>query len=219
MGAAVTTRVMLVRHGATVLSAEDRFAGSSDVPLGDEGRMQVERLAQRLATDSIAAVYGSPLRRAQETASILARPHEMAVTSLDDLREIDHGRWEGLRREDAATMYPEEYAAWQRDPFSFAPTGGEPGQHVMERGLRAFQQIVLAHPGGQVLVVSHKATIRLIIAHVLGIDPRGYRDRLDQLPACLNMIDMYQDGTGRLILLNDVSHYTWVLRQTLAICT
>jgi broad specificity phosphatase PhoE len=210
---------MLVRHGATVLSAEDRFAGSSDVPLGDDGRMQAERLAQRLAPESIAAIYGSPLRRALETATILAKPHDMTVRGIDDLREIDHGRWEGLRREDAASMYPEEYAAWQHDPFSFAPTGGEPGQLVMERGLRAFQQIVLAHPGEQVLVVSHKATIRLIIAHLLGIDPRGYRDRLDQLPACLNMIDMYPDNTGRLILLNDVSHYTWVPRQTLAICT
>ena len=215
----MTTRVMLVRHGATILSAEDRFAGASDVPLGDEGRMQAERLAQRLATDSIAAIYASPLRRAQETATILARPHNMTVTALDDLREIDHGRWEGLRREEAASMYPEEYAAWQHDPFTFSPTGGEPGQHVLERGLRAFKQIVDAHPGEPILVVSHKATIRLVIAHVLGIDPRGYRDRLDQLPACLNLIDVYADGTGRLILLNDVSHYTWVLGRTLAACT
>ena len=113
---------MLVRHGATVLSAEDRFAGSSDVQLGDEGRMQAERLAQRLATGSIAAIYASPLLRAQETATILARPHDMTVTALDDLREIAHGRWEGLRREEAATMYPEEYAAWEHDPFTFAPT-------------------------------------------------------------------------------------------------
>jgi probable phosphoglycerate mutase len=210
---------MLVRHGATVLSAEDRFAGSSDVQLGDEGRMQAERLAQRLATGSIAAIYASPLLRAQETATILARPHDMTVTALNDLREIAHGRWEGLRREEAATMYPEEYAAWEHDPFNFAPAGGESGERVLERGVRAFREIVVAHPGETVLVVSHKATIRLIIAHVLGIDPRGYRDRLDQLPACLNMIDMYQDGTGRLILLNDVSHYTWVPRQTLASCT
>jgi len=181
--------------------------------------MQAERLAQRLATESVAAIYASPLHRAQETATILAQPHNMTVTALDDLREIDHGRWEGLRREEAATMYPEEYAAWEHDPFTFAPTGGEPGERVLERGVRAFREIVVAHPGECVLVVSHKATIRLIIAHMLGFDPRGYRDRLDQLPACLNMIDMYPDGTGRLTLLNDVSHYTWVPRQTLAIST
>ena len=78
----------------------------------------------------------------------------------------------------------------------------------MVRALRAFHEIVLAHPGGRVLVVSHKATIRLIIAHVLGFDPRGYRDRLEQLPACLNVIDMDGVASGRLALLNDVSHYT-----------
>ena len=210
---------MLVRHGATVLSAEDRFAGASDVPLGEEGRAQVRHLAERLAPDSLAAVYASPLRRAFETATILAQPHNLHLKLVDDLREIDHGRWEGLRRDEAAAKYPEEYAAWEHDPFTSAPTGGEPGQHVLERGRRAFEQIVLAHTGERVLVVSHKATIRLIIAHVLGIDPRGYRDRLDQQPACLNMIDMYPDGTGRLILLNDVSHYTWTLHQTPAACT
>jgi probable phosphoglycerate mutase len=212
----MTTRVMLVRHGATILNADDRFAGASDVPLGDDGRMQVQHLAERLASDSLAAIYASPLRRALETASIIAKTHELQVQLLDGLREIDHGRWEGLRRDEAAARYPEEYAAWERDPFTFAPTGGEPGQHVLERALRAFQQIVNSHPGGRVLVVSHKATIRLIIAHVLGVDPRGYRDRLDQQPACLNLIDMYPDGTGRLVLMNDVSHYTWTLRHSLA---
>jgi broad specificity phosphatase PhoE len=203
----VTTRVMLVRHGATVLSAEDRFAGSTDVPLGEDGRMQAERLGQRLAGSPIAAVYASPLRRAVETATIVARPHQMDVTTLDDLREIDHGRWEGLRRAEAAATYPDEYSAWEHDPFGFAPTGGEAGRSVMDRALRGFHQIVFAHPDECVLVVSHKATIRLVIAHVLGFDPRGYRDRLDQMPACLNMIDMGRDGRGRLMLLNDVSHY------------
>jgi broad specificity phosphatase PhoE len=203
------TRILLVRHGATELSAEDRFAGSTDVPLGGEGRLQVELLGQRLARESLAAAYASPLQRALETATTVARPHGLTVTVLDGLREIDHGRWEGLRHGEAAAMYPEEYEAWQHDPFSWAPTGGEAGKLVMERALRAFQHIVEAHPGERVLVVSHKATIRLVIAHVLGFDPRGYRDRLEQMPACLNILEMGPDGLGRLALLNDVSHYTY----------
>jgi broad specificity phosphatase PhoE len=205
----VTTRVLLVRHGATELSAEDRFAGSTDVPLGVEGRRQAELLGQRLAHESFAAIYGSPMQRAMETASIVARPHNLPVTILDGLREIDHGRWEGLRHADAAAQYPEEYSAWEHDPFSCAPTGGEPGHVVMDRALQAFREIVEAHPGQRVLVVSHKATIRLVIAHVLGFDPRGYRDRLEQLPACLNIVDMDRAGSGRLTLLNDISHYSY----------
>ncbi len=203
----MTTRILLVRHGATALSAEDRFAGSTDVPLGAEGRVQVELLGTRLAGESFSAAYASPLGRALDTATVVARAHGLPVTILDGLREIDHGRWEGLRHEEAEVKYPDEYAAWRHDPFNFAPTGGEAGRHVLERALRAFQQIVGAHPGERVLVVSHKATIRLVIAHALGFDPRGYRDRLEQMPACLNIIEMGPDGMGRLMLLNDVSHY------------
>jgi probable phosphoglycerate mutase len=194
----VTTRILLVRHGATELSAEDRFAGSTDVPLGVEGHLQVELLARRLASEPFAAAYASSLQRAFETAAVVARPHGLEVTVHDGLREIDHGRWEGLRHDETEAMYPDEYAAWQHDPFNFAPTGGEAGKHVLERAVRAFQQIVDAHAGERVLVVSHKATIRLFIAHALGFDPRGYRDRLEQLPACLNIVEMGRNGMGRL---------------------
>src|SRR5215831_7719989 len=93
-----TTRIFLVRHGATVLSAEDRFAGSTDVELSDEGRAQAARLAERLATEKLAAVYASPMGRTRETAAILAAPHGLEVQARNGLREIDHGRWEQMTR-------------------------------------------------------------------------------------------------------------------------
>ena len=207
LGSAMTTRIFLVRHGETTLSAEDRFAGSTDVPLGANGRRQAERLAARLAGDSIAAVYCSPMQRTIETGAILARPHDLELIRRDELREIDHGRWEGLRRADVEAQYPDEYAAWQDDPFTFAPAGGESGVHVVARALPVIREIVLAHPGQSVMIVSHKATIRLIIAGVLGFDARGYRDRLDQSPASLNVLDFRGPIAARLMLFNDVSHY------------
>jgi probable phosphoglycerate mutase len=94
----MVTRLFLVRHGATPHSAEDRFAGSTDVDLSDEGRDQAQRLARRLADDRVRAVYTSPLRRTFDTASILATPHGLEPIRRDGLREIGHGRWEGLRR-------------------------------------------------------------------------------------------------------------------------
>jgi broad specificity phosphatase PhoE len=203
----MTTRLLLVRHGETTLSAEDRFAGSTDVPLGTDGRMQAERLAQRLARDPIAAIYCSPMQRTVDTATIVARPHHLELTRADGLREIDHGRWEGLRRADVEAQYPDEYSAWEEDPFTFAPSGGESGVQVVARALPLIRQIVVAHPGQNVLVVSHKATIRLIIASLLGFDARGYRDRLDQSPACLNVLDFKTPVRARLMLFNDVSHY------------
>jgi len=202
------TRVFLVRHGATTLSSEDRFAGSTDVPLGVEGRDQAERLADRLAAAPLAAVYSSPMRRSVETAEIVARPHGLGLTLVDGLREIDHGRWEGCRRADVQREYATEYAAWERDPVTFAPSGGESGQHVLDRAMPAMDAIVRAHAGQSVLVVSHKATNRLLIASLIGLDIHGYRDRLEQLPACLNLLEFNDPGVVRLVLLNDVSHYS-----------
>jgi broad specificity phosphatase PhoE len=207
MADSMTTRLFLVRHGETTLAAEDRFAGSTDVPLGPNGRTQAERLAARLADDPIAAAYCSPMQRTVETAAIVAQPHRLELRRRDGLREMDHGRWEGLRRADVEAQFPEEYSAWEEDPFTFMPTGGESGVQVVARALPLIREIVLAHPGQNVLVVSHKATIRLIIASLLGFDARGYRDRLDQAPACLNVLDFKGPVRARLMLFNDVSHY------------
>jgi broad specificity phosphatase PhoE len=203
-----TTRLLLVRHGATTLSAEDRFAGATNVDLSDDGRGQARALARRLAHETLHAVYASPLRRTLETASILAEPHGLAPEPRDGLREIDHGRWEQLKRAEVEERFPEEYAAWEADPFTFAPEGGETGLAVMARAMPVLRAIVEKHPGQRVLVVSHKATIRLALASLLGFDPRGYRDRLDQLPCSLNMLDFKDPVRARLVLYNDVSHYT-----------
>jgi broad specificity phosphatase PhoE len=201
------TRLLLVRHGATQLTAEDRFAGDVGVDLSDEGRFQAQKLAARLADDPIAAVYASPLSRALETATIIAAPHRLEVATRPELREIGHGRWEGLTRREVEARYADEYTSWETDPFTFAPEGGESGLSVLARALPALRAIVVAHAGQTVLVVSHKATIRLLLSSLLGFDARGYRDRLDQSPACLNVLDFKDPVRARLMLFNDVSHY------------
>ena len=204
----MTTRLYLIRHGATALSVEDRFAGATDVELSDEGRAQVEHLARRLADDKITAVYGSPMRRTVETASVIARPHNLTPALREGLREIHHGRWEGMRRLEVEAQFPDEYVEWEADPFTFAPEGGESGLDVLSRALPVIREVVLKHAGENVVVVSHKATIRLLISSLLGFDARGYRDRLDQSPACLNVLDFKDPVRVRLMLFNDVSHYT-----------
>ena len=203
----MSTRIYLVRHGSTLLSAEDRFAGSTDVDLSPEGRQQAQRLAERLAGDKICAAYCSPMRRTVDTATIVARPFGLVPQPQDGLREINHGRWEGLTRAEVETRFAEEYAAWEEDPFTFAPQGGESGLSVLARALPTIREIVVRHAGDNVLVVSHKATIRLLITSLLGFDARGYRDRLDQQPACLNVVDFKDPVRARLMLFNDISHY------------
>jgi broad specificity phosphatase PhoE len=203
----VATRLYLVRHGSTSLTAEDRFSGAIGVDLSDEGRWQAARLGERLRSEGIAALYCSPLSRTVETARIIAEACSLTIETRDGLREISHGRWEGLARRDVETKYAEEYSAWEEDPFTFAPEGGESGVAVLARALPVIREVVTKHADARVLVVSHKATLRLVLSSLLGFDPRGYRDRLDQAPACLNVLDFRDPVRARLMLFNDTSHY------------
>ena len=197
----------MVRHGATVLSTEDRFAGATDVALSNEGRAQAQRLAERLATEKIDAIFASPLGRTLETARILAAPHRLEVQTRDGLREISHGRWEEMTRREVEAKYPREAAEWEKDPYTFAPEGGESGLAVTARALPVLIEIVRAHPHHNIVIVSHKATIRLLLSSLLGFDPRRYRDNLDQKPAALNVVDFRDATRARLTLFNDTSHY------------
>jgi len=206
----MATRVFLVRHGATVLSAEDRYAGSVDAALSEEGRAQARALGKRLAGEPLAAVYASPMSRTQETARLIVDGRGLDVTAVPELRETDHGHWEGRTRDEIRSGFPDEYARWERDPFTFAPTHGETGLQVLARALPAFLAIVGRHPDASVLVVSHKATSRLVIGELLGVELRGYRDRLDMSPCGLNILDVKAGAEARLVLYNDVSHYATV---------
>jgi len=201
------TRLFLVRHGATTATEEDRFSGSSGAELSDLGRWQAARLGERLSQQGLTAAYSSPLSRALDTARIIGASCGLDPTTRDELREIGHGHWEGLKRKDVEAQFASEYAAWESDPFTFAPEGGESGLGVLARSLPVIREIVTAHPGGRILVVSHKATLRLVLSSLLAFDPRGYRDRLDQAPACLNVVDFRDPVRVRLMLFNDTSHY------------
>jgi broad specificity phosphatase PhoE len=204
--AASVTRVFMVRHGATTLTAEDRFAGATDVQLSDEGRQQASRLADRLSGARITAVFASPMSRTMETARILAAPHGLTVQPSDGFREISHGRWEQMTRREVEEQFPEEAAEWEKDPYTFAPQGGESGLAVTARALPALIELVRTYPGEKLLVVSHKGTIRLLLSSLLGFDPRRYRDNLDQNPAALNIVDFRSPTLARLTLFNDSSH-------------
>jgi len=202
------TRVLLIRHGATVLTNEDKFAGTTDVLLSETGENQAQALSERLANINISAIYASPMKRTVKTASIIAGPHLLSVQTDPGLKEIDHGHWEEKTRAEVEAQFPSEYKSWEADPFTFAPAGGENGLSVLIRAIPAMRKIVEAHPGQTVVVISHKATIRLLIGSFLGFDLRRYRDNLDQQPCCLNILDFIAVPLqARLLLFNDISHY------------
>jgi broad specificity phosphatase PhoE len=203
----MATRLLLVRHGGTIWTIENRFAGSVDVPLSDEGRAQAAALGRRLASTPIAAAYCSPMQRAIDTATIVCGPHKLTPVQREGLREIDHGKWEGRKEREVREEAAGAYAAWEADPYLVGAPGGDTGLAVLSRAMPAFRQIVADHPGQTVLVVSHKATLRLVLCSYLGIDPSLYRERLAQDPACLNTLEFLDTTHARMTLMNDTSHY------------
>jgi probable phosphoglycerate mutase len=201
------TRILLARHGATTLSVEDRFAGSSDVPLSDAGLEQARRLGERLKGEPIAAVYCSDMHRAMRTAEAIAQPHGLELIPRPALREMDHGQWEGLVHKVVEQRFAEQYKRWDEDPLLSPPPGGESGLAVLARALPALARIVDDHPAQTVAIVSHKATNRLLLCAIMGIEPRYYRARVGQDLACLNIIEFRSHANGRVVLMNDTSHW------------
>lgn len=201
------TRILLIRHGDTIASKDGRFTGSTDIPLSEGGRVHACQLATRLGLYPIAAFYSSNMQRAYETARFIAQVHAMEVTQVPELREIDHGEWDGKTREEILQSDPKSLEEYDRDPYHFRAVGGESGEDLLNRAVPAIQALVRKHPSDTILVVAHKTTNRLLICHYLGIDPVQYRAKLAQRPACLNVLEFQNETEAQLLLLNDISHY------------
>ena len=196
----------LARHAQTASSAVDSFNGRGELPLTEHGREQARKLGQRLAPVRFAAVYRSPLGRTAETAALIAPKLHAEV--LPGLIEIDYGRWEGLSPEQARALDPKLYDAWVADPASVAPPGGEAAAQVAERALAAVELIRSRHPGpdDRVLAVSHKATLRILGAALVGAPISRYRIRWSQDENALNLIELRAGKEPFLRLWNDTSH-------------
>jgi broad specificity phosphatase PhoE len=204
----MATRVLLVRHGDTQASKDGRFTGATDIPLSKEGRIHASELAVRLGRYPLDAIYASSMQRARETATFTARVHGMEVTSVSELREMDHGVWDGKNREEILHQYGQaQVDEYDRDPFHFRPENGESGEDVLKRAAPALSRLVKKHDGQSILVVAHKTTNRLLICKFLGLDPQQYRDKLAQRPACLNVLLFPSENEAQLLLLNDIGHY------------
>ena len=190
------TTLILARHGETDWNRENRFRGHADPPLNDLGRRQSEELAATLEGGEIARVYTSPLRRAAETAEIVARRLGLDVESVEGLREIDVGAWSGLTREEVAARFPDEYALWlERAPDGFE--GGETYDELAARVLPALRGLADRHPAETVLVVTHGGPSRVAQAYAAGIDFGEARRRETVLGNCAFARFAVEDGEFR----------------------
>lgn len=200
------TTVLLIRHGETDWNAAGRWQGHSDIPLNETGRQQAQALAQRLARWPIQAIYASDLKRAKETADIIAHPHQITPILDPALRERHSGFFQGLSGDEIRANYA---AQWQMLLEGHELEGVEGNTAVQQRIWHAFEKIAAAHPGKMIALVSHGAALGLLIARALDFTPAQRPRFTMRHNTGLSIIELNQ--TGPLVtLLNDASHLsTW----------
>jgi probable phosphoglycerate mutase len=209
----MTLHLYLLRHGQTAFSRDNMFAGcGSDPELTENGLAMAQAFAQTYRAIDWSAVYASPLKRTVASARPICDATGKAMILRDDLREISYGRWEGLTVQDVQRDFPEEYPRFLSDAARYPPTGGESAFALAQRALNVVEEIQQTVKDGNVLLVSHKATIRALLCRLLGIELGQFRYRLACPVASLSVVELTERGP-LLKILADRSHLTEELRQ------
>ncbi len=202
-----------LRHGQTPYSRANAFCGSGINPeLTEDGIAMAQAFADAYRATAWSAVYASPLRRAVMTAEPLCGALGLGMELREDLMEIGYGKWEGQSIESVSREYRDDYLRWSADPAWCPPTEGEMAIAIERRALRVIEEIKQKYPAGNVLIVSHKATIRIILCGLLGIDVGRFRYRLACPVGSVSIVEFSPHGP-LLRALADCGHQSERLRS------
>jgi broad specificity phosphatase PhoE len=200
------TRVYLIRHAEAHGNIGRVFQGHSDGDVSENGIKQLQRLSERCRSLNFDAIYSSPLQRAYKTAQAANLHHGLPIITLDSLKEINGGHWEGKLFKELPVLFPDEHDIWENEPWNFNVQGGESMQEVFERIWGAVQGIVISHPNQSVCVVSHGCAIRNFLC-------RAYAKELCELNTidwcdntAISIIDFDENLKAQVVLANDASH-------------
>jgi len=178
----VSLTLYFLRHGETIYSETGAYCGELDTELTPEGVQMAEAFAQAYRSIPWIAAYVSPMKRTIATAKPLCEALGLEMQLRDGLKEIRYGKWEDKSVDFVKQHYWDDYIRWLAEPAWNPPTGGETSVEISSRASLVIAEIQEKYAKGNVLVVSHKATIRIILCELLGIDLGRYRDRID-MPA------------------------------------
>jgi len=193
-------KLYLVRHGETEATRQFRYQGKGDSGLTEQGLCQAKRVAAVLRGEAISHVFSSDMRRALETAKVIAQEHGLVPIQLPSLREVEFGEWEGLTFQEISHKYPDLVNTWLRDPVSTRPPGGETLLEMSQRVLTCLDRIAESCVEGTVVVVSHGGPIRAVLSSYLegGL---GRFWSIPQRPGAVNIID-FEDHCFRVKAFN-----------------
>ncbi|MDQ5845385.1 MAG: histidine phosphatase family protein, partial [Acidobacteriota bacterium] len=187
--------IYFLRHGQTALSREDTFCGSGlDPELTSEGLEMAQAFTAVYKDKSWTAVFSSRLRRSIATAQPLCEALNMRMEVRAELNEIAYGKWEGMSKEEVERAYHDDYVSWLDDPAWHPPTGGESAVVIARRGLQLVEELTERFSSGNVLLVSHKATIRIVLCSLVGIDVARFRYRLGCPVGSVSIVEFTSNG-------------------------
>jgi broad specificity phosphatase PhoE len=204
--------IYFLRHGETTASQTGGYCGTLDPDLTPAGCQMAEDFAAAYRSLPWVAVFSSPLRRAVATAKPLCEAAGIPMQLKEGLKEIAYGQWEGKTPEAVNREFHDDYVRWLADPGWNAPPGGERGIDIARRSSLVIEEIEQTCGTGNVLVVSHKATIRIMLCSLLGIDVGRFRDRISMPVASISIVEMALQGP-LLHILGDRSHLRGLLRD------
>jgi broad specificity phosphatase PhoE len=184
----VSLKIYFLRHGETSYSRTGAYCGEVDAELTAEGAQMAEAFAEAYRSVPWAAVYVSPKKRTIATAKPLCDVLGLEMQLRGGLEEIHYGKWEDKSVDYVKQHYWDDYIHWLTEPAWNPPTGGETSVQIATRAAQVITEIQEKHRNGNVLVVSHKATIRILLCGLLSIDLGRYRDRIDMLAGAVSIV-------------------------------
>ena len=208
----MSLNLYFLRHGETTHSQTGGYCGFLDPELTPSGQQMAQSLATAYQELPWAAIFSSPMKRTIATAKSLCEAVGLKLQCREGLKELFYGDWEDRTPEDVQKHHPEDYVQWLTEPAWNAPTGGETAVQVASRSALVIAEIEKTYPTGNVLVVSHKATIRIMLCNLLGIDLGRYRDRLEMPVASVSLVKFDRHGP-MLQRLGDRTHLPADLRN------
>ncbi|MBD1873159.1 histidine phosphatase family protein [Nodosilinea sp. FACHB-131] len=205
-------RLYLLRNAETEYCRTGRYCSQDGVALSAQGQQMADYFAKAYHHLDWRAVFCSPLSHAAATVQPLCQITGLTVQRREHLRELSFGRWEGMAPAEVNTTFHDDYIRWLADPAWNTPTDGEKAMQVARRSSDVLAEIEEAYPDGNVLIVSHKATLRIMLCTLLGIDVGRYRDRLAMSVTAVSLVELMEYGPF-VRQLNDRAHLPLHLRR------
>ena len=208
----MSLKLYFLRHGETTSSQTGTYCGRLDVDLTESGYQMADQFAEAYQNLPWTAIFASPLHRTMATATPLSKRINLPIQRREGLKEIAYGAWEGKTPEEVNHEFHDDYVRWLADPGWNAPSGGEKGIDIARRSSEVLEEIEQTFNKGNILVVSHKSTIRIMLCSLLGIDIGRYRDRIGMPVAAVSIITMSEHGP-LIEVMGDRAHLSLELRE------